>query len=317
MARLIYIIAIVIIVAAIIYSYLQFFALKNETTHIIENGSDFPLNEDGRLIHDFLLYQNNAACAEVANIISQSEFHIRETRAVSNALYEEIFGRSPNSSSSSACSLACLDMGSPARYITHVIPEKQYHFGTDSEINVHDWYNDVCEMKEVGFGTTGRPFTLYFLEKGINRILIQHYVPENFERVIWVESHIGHKFEVVDTKTEQSLGIYEVTHDSFYMIGQFYSGINPDISMSFRRKFFEVNRHWRVHEVVKRTFTELGFQRGRLPPDLFNYLSTYYYNNQYQYMLEEGHDFGLGTNYWEQDSHVIDIPFRIKVYLFL
>jgi hypothetical protein len=168
-------------------------------------------------------------------------------------------------------------------------------------------------MKEVGFGTSLRPFTLYFLEKGINRILIHQFQPQPYKRVIWVDSYIGHKFEVVDTETKQSFGIYEVAHDSFYMIGQFYSGVNPDISMSFRRKFYEVYRHWRLRSVVKRTFTELGFQHGHLPPDLFNYLSTYYYNNQYQYLREDGNDQSLTTNFWQADTHLIVMPFRIKV----
>ncbi len=50
---------------------------------------------------------------------------------------------------------------------------------------------------------------------------------------------------------------------------------------------------------VRRTFTEIGFAKGRLPNDLFNSISTYYYNNQRHLFREEWRNKGVFVNWWQ------------------
>lgn len=65
---------------------------------------------------------------------------------------------------------------------------------------------------------------------------------------------------------------------------------------------------------MKRTFTELGFDKGKLPLDLFADMSTYYYNNRHQKFREEWDGKGLYVNWWEQDAFMIALPNQLKSY---
>lgn len=212
-----------LLAAALVASFLYYIFLQNrDNRHRFTSPTDFPFNNDLRLAYDLLLYQDNTGCEQIAQQISKSEYHVREARAISNTLFEDIFGRSV---AGSTCALACLDMGSPAKYVTRVIPEKRYHFGAETNVSVNDWYNDVCEMKEVGFGSYGKSFAVYWLNATNDRVLVQAFVEAGFTNTLWLESYVGHKFEIVDPGSGASLGVYEVTHDAFYAVGQFVSGV--------------------------------------------------------------------------------------------
>mmetsp|Transcript_44644 Transcript_44644/g.136180 ORF Transcript_44644/g.136180 Transcript_44644/m.136180 type:complete len:192 (+) Transcript_44644:281-856(+) len=61
-----------------------------------------------------------------------------------------------------------------------------------------------------------------------------------------------------------------------------------------------------------RTFTKLGFERGRLPDDLFASMSAYYYNNKDYHALEEKYQSRF-INWWEKDVFLIQAPIDLKL----
>jgi hypothetical protein len=64
---------------------------------------------------------------------------------------------------------------------------------------------------------------------------------------------------------------------------------------------------------VKRTFTDIGFARSKLPLDLFGSMSAYHYNNRDNMVPEEWNDGGVIVNWWEADVFMVHIPFELKV----
>ena len=65
---------------------------------------------------------------------------------------------------------------------------------------------------------------------------------------------------------------------------------------------------------ITRTFTELGFNVGKVPEDLWASMISYYNNNADMYHREEWENKGVHVNWWEVDAHMIGMPWRLKGY---
>lgn len=70
---------------------------------------------------------------------------------------------------------------------------------------------------------------------------------------------------------------------------------------------------WNRAHRVSRTFTEFGFNKGRLPHDLWSSISGYYHNNRDHKVIEEWDSKGLYVNWWETDVFFIPMPWELKV----
>lgn len=70
---------------------------------------------------------------------------------------------------------------------------------------------------------------------------------------------------------------------------------------------------WNRAHRVSRTFTEFGFNKGRLPDDLWSSISGYYHNNRDHKVIEEWDSKGLYVNWWETDVFFIPMPWELKV----
>jgi hypothetical protein len=70
---------------------------------------------------------------------------------------------------------------------------------------------------------------------------------------------------------------------------------------------------WNRANRVTRTFTGLGFAKGRMPTELWSSISSYYYNNREHKIIEEWDSKGLYVNWWERDVYFIPMPWELKV----
>ena len=75
-----------------------------------------------------------------------------------------------------------------------------------------------------------------------------------------------------------------------------------------------LQHEWDRSQRIKRTFTDVGFARGRLPPDLFSSMSSYYYNNRDNRIFEEWNSGGEVVNWWEANIHMVLMPWGLKVH---
>lgn len=105
------------------------------------------------------------------------------------------------------------------------------------------------------------------------------------QKTVWLRSVIGHKFEVVDDATNSIIESHVVQCHSFFVVGRMeLTSEVRDITAQVENTF---NSEWQRSRNVKRTFTELGFTLGKLPPDLWGSMSSYYYNNRNSKFREE------------------------------
>ena len=240
--------------------------------------------------------------------------------ALSNSLFVDFFGKNhtPN-----GCVVACLEIGTSSQLITHIFPERTFDVQQNPNSQaVTNWYSEQCQAKEVGFvNTHDKPLTLYWVSSTGKRHNQGHILPGE-RNTFWTQTFLGHIFEVEDDESSVVLVRLKVKHDTFYSIGGVRYGLEPnfvpqgypDLKSAVAQTF---DGEWYRHNTVRRSFTELGFAKGRLPRDLFQSISTYYYNNREHHMREEWGSKGLFVNWWEQDSRLISMPFKLKVILYI
>jgi hypothetical protein len=131
---------------------------------------------------------------------------------------------------------------------------------------------------------------------------------------------VGHHFQLYDTKPNEDALANEMIHEvivpnqgvvgikNFLVPHIPKEGVEDEVSRTLRGE-------WTRHLRVKRTFSPLGFSKGRLPDDMFASLGAYYYNNRNppNKVREEWTTFkGVFVNYWETDCNFIQIPWRLK-----
>jgi hypothetical protein len=121
----------------------------------------------------------------------------------------------------------------------------------------------------------------------------------------------GHEFDIVNNEDENDVYHYVVEHQSIHGIGKYKSGLMVrDVHEQVQNTF---DSEWvRAHQ-VKRSFTPFGFNKGKLPLDLFGSMSAYYYNNRNAATIEEWDTKGVFVNWWEQDVFFVSMPFKLKV----
>jgi hypothetical protein len=112
--------------------------------------------------------------------------------------------------------------------------------------------------------------------------------------------------------TKKVLGKYVAEYNSFFVVGD--AGIHtkhmPNEEAILQNTFYN---EYEGSLQVKRTFTSLGFNKGRLPPDLFASIEAYYYNNKNHLALEEWHKKGgLHVNWYEVPAYMIQMPWDLK-----
>ena len=123
---------------------------------------------------------------------------------------------------------------------------------------------------------------------------------------------IGHRFIVDDPDTGDNILDITIANTGTIGIGNweyphFQNDINKEAHSTHKQE-------WERHKVITRTFSKLGFNKGRLPDDIFASMGAYHYNNRDRPHLvreEWGHK-GIFVNYWETDVNFIQIPWVLK-----
>lgn len=110
----------------------------------------------------------------------------------------------------------------------------------------------------------------------------------------WKKSLLGHTFEVLDEEANAVLGRFTLKHDSYFVIGHTKAqNFERDVTVQVEETF---EGEWERSRKVTRTFTELGFSKGKLPQDLWGSMSAYYYNNRNSKIKEEWDKKGIPHN---------------------
>ena len=170
--------------------------------------------------------------------------------------------------------------------------------------------SDSCGKVEYGFvNYHDNPIKMYWINQNTNDKIYNQELGKGERNTAFITTFVGHKFEFYDSEPNedalQNERILELTVGNHGIIG-IKNHDQPhvpkeDVVEEVKRT---LNNEWRRHLRVKRTFSSLGFDKGKLPDDLFASLGSYYYNNRdppHKVLEEWGRHKGVFVNYWETD----------------
>jgi hypothetical protein len=219
-------------------------------------------------------------------------------------------------STDGACRAACLERGTDRSVAHAVLPYKHYHSETDGDFTL--WFKSKCHEVEVCFVNyhdRDHPIQSYWARHGAagnkNSFAPHMEIKYGEKNTRCFFSFIGHQFQIVD---HRGILLDEFTIDFSLVKG--FGESPPSGDMSERSVEAEVIRdlknEWNKHNQVKRTFSTLGFAKGRLPDDVFATMAAFYYNNRFHKVREEWAGKGVFVNWWETEVFFIQIPWRTK-----
>jgi hypothetical protein len=293
-------------------------SITNADIHsILTSTSSFIFDENEHLLSNWLIYSNKESCKSFIenNIIKYD--NIRELAPINDILHLKIFGNNSNIIDDNICYVAGIEQGVEFNLIEHVLPKMINSFdllNNDSSELFIDWLTGTCNRVEIGFINQGNNIAnLYWLKPNTNERVVQGTLGIGEKNVQWRISTLGHIFEVEDSITKETLGKYVVNYNSFFVV------ICAESKLKVREVYQEVkhisNMEYSRSRNVKRTFTDIGFAKGRLPNNLWASMNTFYYNNRNHLSLEEWWSKnGLYVNWWEKDVFMIVLPSSLKRY---
>lgn len=134
-------------------------------------------------------------------------------------------------------------------------------------------------------------------------------------------SYLGHAFRAYGIKDHSGEGAeYELIDELViqHILVKAFGETPPHQSYGKKTEDFErsieqtLRSEWTRHTIPKRTFSPLGFAKGRLPDDVFASMGSFYYNNRMNKMREEWDGKGYFVNWWETDVYFVQVPWNLK-----
>ncbi|KAL9184272.1 hypothetical protein ACHAXT_002358 [Thalassiosira profunda] len=286
---------------------------------VVSTLDDLPCDENGHLATHVLAYPGTGPCRALVEKVLPPEANLYQHLpvAVDGEAALQLFGESPDDSeikSVADCPAVCLDRGVDKSLAGHPLPEKFFEPGDrEDHGSLKDFVSSTsCGRVEFGFiNYTPNTLSLYWVNHAGDRTYL--YPLERKERnTRFIHTFIGHRFLAVDPDTEEELLDYTVEFTGVIGVS---NHDNPHQQRDIRKRVQQtMNGEWRKHLQVTRTFSPLGFDKGRLPDDVFGSMRSFYYNNRDppHRLMEEWDSKGLYVNYWETDCNFIQIPWDLK-----
>jgi len=246
------------------------------------------------------------------------------------------------------CPAVCLELGTAKDYVTSPMPFR-YWGGKDHDDKDHDdkeldeqndddddddddddydsyddhdrikttfprfLSSDACGSVEYGFvNYYGKPLALQWINPSTNEKVFNANLGVGEQKTFFSGTYIGHRFIVDDPETGDDILDITITNAGTIGIGNFeYPHFQQDINKEAHSTH---NNEWNRHKVITRTFSKLGFDKGRLPDDIFASMGAYHYNNRGKphIVREEWGKKGIFVNYWETDVNFIQISHYLK-----
>ena len=278
---------------------------------VVNDFSALSFDENRRLTNHWVLHSNNPLCSShVTRAWKEvgSPEDIQQIGAVDQAALSALFGTQDPTQS---CQVVCLEKGTLDTQLTYALPERKFEVFYDQHQATVDFLQVNCRQAEVGFlSFLPHVVDIFWINFDGEKLLLNEL--EAGERyTFWTTSFFGHVFELYNHETGEYLETFRVTHAGFHVLGKAKSLVRAFDPTPIVRE--TIDNEWVRSRRVKHTFTELGFDKGQLPLDLYTSMSTYYYNNRHSKALEEWDTKGVFVNWWERDVFMIGMPWGLKV----
>lgn len=283
-------------------------ALQTDSTQDVSEFLDLEMDENGRLTKHLMMYPGGRCSVDLQRGLRSASSNHRSPVSVApgSSIYEQ-FSRKYKYNNETGCFLVCLERGT---HIDQVASPMPYHVFEGDVSEMHDWFVSNCQSAEVGFVSYNEvPTKVYWVDNS-GKKHIRATIDKGERHTFWSSSFLGHHFLLEDSESGEELLRIEVEQNGFYSVGEFKS-LRKDINMEGKIKQ-TLQHEWVRSRRVTRTFTELGFTKGRLPDDLWGSISAYYYNNRNNMVREEWESKGPFVNWWEVDAFMIQMPWKLK-----
>ena len=282
--------------------------VKAEPVTVISSlKTDLEYDESKRLTSHYLFYPENCNYIKTENV-----HHGFKAHKVKGEAFKELFGE--NDETTGSCPAICVERGVEQSLVASVLPER-YFQGNERRQAFEKWFSQTCTKVEIcltNYHTKDHPLEVYWIPDDPNKDR-DHQFSLNFgeKRTICFHSFLGHRFEVY-SPDEELLEAFTVEHHLILAFGE----SPPSDSLNRRNVEKEITNalqhEWGRSRKVRRTFSPLGFGKGRLPDDVFASLAALYHNNQENTVNEEWKGRGVFVNWWESQVKFLQLPWNIK-----
>ncbi|KAG7368888.1 2-oxyglutarate/Fe(II) oxygenase [Nitzschia inconspicua] len=284
-------------------------------------SSDLAYDEHNRLAQHHLLYDaTSESCQVMASNFRQvinKEKDVADrfrVEGVEGHALDRVFGPYPKSSESS-CRAACVERGTERAYAGFVMPNAVYDSQSTRD-TFSTWFDQSCRQIEVcilSYHSKENALDVYW--KRYDGTLSLHKSLQYGERYTQCfHSFLGHHFVAKDAVTGEIVGDLTVEYITVKAWGEAPPSSTRQENHDFVKEIEDTLKYeWSRHKRISRTFSPLGFKKGRLPPDVFASIGAFYYNNAKSVVREEWDNKGVFVNWWETDVMFVQIPWNLKM----
>ena len=268
-----------VVAAATILSYGW---VEGATT--ISSLEELPFDENGHLTRHVLAIPSGPCSALVQSEIDKgvdlySHVPVQVTGDAASDLFEDGYD-DEGITDILQCQFVCLDRGVDADLVGPPLPEKYFDpDGNSAHDNLSDFMGSLsCGRVEFGFiNYSSKTLKLYWVNHRGDMVFLYDF--ERLERKTrFTHTFIGHRFIAEDPDTKEHLMDHTVEFFGIIGVG---NHVNRHRQRDIRREVSSTMKgEWTKHLKVKRTFSQLGFDKGRLPEDIFGSMRAFYYNNR-------------------------------------
>lgn len=282
---------------------------KEKVASISSLKDDLKFDDASRLVSQYLLFPEN--CNYFKNGLEAAPGTIAYA-VTGDALAELFAGHSTEN-----CPAVCLERGVHQSLVGAVMPDR-YYWPADGTVGkagakFHaDWFTPNCRQVEIcllQYVSRDEPLDVYWMDDKGNpkKQMILEY---GERKTRCITSFIGHSFQV--KHGTELLDTFTVEFALVLPFGE--SPPSDDVSQrNFTKEIVQVlGNEWKRQDRIKRTFSPLGFAKGRLPDDVFASLGALYYNNRNNIAIEEWGGRGVFVNWWETEVAFLQIPWKLK-----
>jgi hypothetical protein len=276
-------------------------SVNNDSTstnsNLVTSFDQFPFDENNHLSSHILAYPNTEPCKSFieSQLAQQTELYLHLPLAVDGDVASALFPDSPGSSSTDAdadtpgsiqeCPLVCLDRGIDAHLLPYPMPQKYYSPKSNDEHR-----SDISSSLSTFLGSHScgkveiavinyTPSTLDFYWVNPTGEEVYLYPLERKEfNTKFIHTFLTHRFRAKNPENGEIVFDQVVEFAGTFGIG---NHVNPHRERDIRQQVKNtMDGEWRKKQMVKRTFSKLGFDKGRLPNDLYGSMRSFYYNNR-------------------------------------
>lgn len=309
-------------------------ASDNDVGVVVSSLEDLGLDENGKLISHHLVYPA-AAFSDDDDVCGSMILDLIKVDGINRAaLTGDALGivfpdYDEESSEATTCEAAFLERGTDRSVLGYPMPYKRWSFSMVADArkmkdSLVGWFYQDCwkiEVCVINYLDRKHPLDLFWIHTETGELQLAQTMTYGERNTRCFVTYIGHEFvlknhlgETIDGYVNEETGV-SLTVEYPLILG---FGQPPTQTENVAEDYYDreiertLRNEWSRHTKPLKTFSTLGFSKGRLPNDVFASMGSFFYNNRHHKMSEEWKGKGVFVNWWETDIFMIQAPWKLK-----